>query len=166
MSEEHAWLRAGTVGRPHGLDGSFHVSAPVSDLLTADAVVTVGGEQRRVVRLAGHDRRPIVRLEGCEQRSDALALRGQEIFVARSGAAQLGEDEWWAADLEGCTVRGSERELGVVTRLLGLPSCEVLEVARTAGGPALLVPLIKDAVIEVDLDRRVIEIDLAFLDER
>jgi 16S rRNA processing protein RimM len=166
LNEEHAWLRAGTVGRPHGLDGSFYVGAPVSGLLTPDAVVTVGGERRRIIRLAGHDRRPILRLEGCEQRADAQALGGQEILVARSGAAPLGEDEWWATDLEGCAVRDSEDEVGVVTRLLALPSCEVLEVARHAGGAALLVPLVKDAVREVDLDRRVIEIDLAFLGER
>jgi 16S rRNA processing protein RimM len=166
LSDDHAWLRAGTVGRPHGLDGSFHVNAPVSGLLTPDAVVTVGGQQRRVIRLAGHDRRPIVRLEGCEQRADAQALGGQEILVARSGAPELGEDEWWATDLEGCTVRDSEHEVGVVTRLMALPSCEVLEVARHGGGAALLVPLVKDAVREVDLAQRVIEIDLAFLGER
>jgi ribosomal 30S subunit maturation factor RimM len=56
--------------------------------------------------------------------------------------------------------------VGVVARLLALPSCEVLEVARHGGGAALLVPLVKDAVREVDLARRMIEIDLAFLGER
>jgi ribosomal 30S subunit maturation factor RimM len=41
----------------------------------------------------------------------------------------------------------------------------VLEVDRAAGGPVLLVPLIKDAVRGVDLDTRRIEIDLRFLGE-
>ncbi len=53
----------------------------------------------------------------------------------------------------------------MVTRLLELPSCEVLEVARAAGGDALLVPLVADAVRDVDLERRVIEVDLRFLGE-
>jgi ribosomal 30S subunit maturation factor RimM len=45
-----------------------------------------------------------------------------------------------------------------------LPSCEVLEVER-AGRGDLLVPLVTDAVREVDLDRRSIDIDLEFLGE-
>jgi ribosomal 30S subunit maturation factor RimM len=52
-----------------------------------------------------------------------------------------------------------------VTRLLELPSCEVLEVARTGGGQALLVPLVTDAVRDVDLEHRVIDVDLRFLGE-
>jgi 16S rRNA processing protein RimM len=54
----------------------------------------------------------------------------------------------------------------VVRRLLALPSCEVLEVARAGGGNHLLVPLIRDAVREVDPARRRIEVDLGFLGER
>jgi ribosomal 30S subunit maturation factor RimM len=56
-------------------------------------------------------------------------------------------------------------EVGVVTRLLELPSCEVLEVARATGGAALLVPLVKDAVRAVDIERRAIDVDLRFLGE-
>ena len=64
--------------------------------------------------------------------------------------------------------RINQMELDVdarVTRLLALPSCEVLEVARAAGGDALLVPLVSDAVRGVDLERRVIDVDLHFLGE-
>lgn len=165
MSDSQRWLRAGIVGRPHGLDGSFHVGVPVAGLLALGAEVKVAGAVRRVARLAGYDRRPIVRLEGCEHRDDAEALRGQELLVERAAAPELGPDEWWASDLEGCTVRDAAREVGIVTRLLELPSCELLEVARSAGGPALLVPLIGDAVRDVDLQRRVIDIDLRFLGE-
>ena len=62
-------------------------------------------------------------------------------------------------------MRDGGTEVGVVTRLLGLPSCEVLEVARVAGSGTLLVPLVKDAVRAVDVDRRLIDVDLRFLGE-
>ena len=54
-----------------------------------------------------------------------------------------------------------------MARLLALPSCEVLEVTRKDDPtrPELLVPLIKDAVRDVDLDERVIDVDLRFLGE-
>jgi 16S rRNA processing protein RimM len=168
VSEPDRWLRAGVVARPHGLDGSFHVGRPVPTLLADDIDVRVGDVRLRVERLAGHAGAPILRLEGCTERADAEALRGREIFVARTGAPELEEDEWWAEDLEGCTVRDGEEEVGVVSRLLGLPSCDVLEVARAGDltGPALLVPLIADAVRDVDVERGVIDVDLRFLGER
>jgi 16S rRNA processing protein RimM len=165
VSETEHWLRAGVVGRPHGLDGSFHVAEPVATLLEMGTEVRIGDALRKIVRLAGHDERPIVRLEGCEDRDAAVVLRGQELFVERSAAPDLDEDEWWATDLEGCAVRDGDQEVGVVARLLALPSCEVLEVARAGGGPDLLVPLVRDAVRDVDVGGRVIDVDLQFLGE-
>jgi 16S rRNA processing protein RimM len=165
VTETEHWLRAGVVGRPHGLDGSFHVAEPVATLLETGTEVRLGAARRRIVRLAGHDARPIIRLEGCDDRDAAVALSGQELLVARTNAPDLEEDEWWATDLEGCMVRDGDREVGVVARLLALPSCEVLEVTRGGDAADLLVPLVRDAVRDVDLDSRVIDVDLAFLGE-
>jgi 16S rRNA processing protein RimM len=165
------WLRAGAVGRPHGLDGSFYVTQPTPDLLTLGAAVEVAGRRLRIERRAGTDLRPIVRLEGCQNRDHAVALGGEQLLAPRERAPELGPDEWWAEDLEGCAVRDGARPVGVVRRLLALPSCEVLEVSRTDRPDAaereqvLLVPLVKDAVRGIDLDRREIEIDLRFLGE-
>jgi 16S rRNA processing protein RimM len=159
------WLRAGRVAAPHGLDGSFHVAQPNASLLSLGAAIQVGGKARRITRRAGTDLRPIVRLEGCEDRAGAEALRGLEILAPRQAARALDADEWWAEDLESCRVHDGGREVGTVRRLLALPSCELLEVARADGGADLLVPLIRDAVREVDIERGEIDIDLAFLGE-
>jgi 16S rRNA processing protein RimM len=158
-----AWLHAGTVGRPHGLDGSFHVVSAVAGLLGEGARILIGSDERRIVRRAGTDRRVIVRLEGCEDRSAAEALRGAELLAPRTEAPALDEDEWWAEDLEGCAVRDGERPIGTVRRLLALPSCEVLEVERGGEVDDLLVPLVSDAVRAVDLESRSIDVDMRFL---
>jgi len=160
------WLRAGRVGRPHGLDGSFHVLAPSPELLLAGAMVVLADRELQIVRRAGTDTRPIVRLEGCESRDAAAALRDEEIMVARRDAPALSEDEWWAEDLEGCAVRDGGRTVGIVSRLLALPSCEVLEVRRADGAGELLVPLVRDAVRSVDVGVREIDVDLRFLGEK
>jgi 16S rRNA processing protein RimM len=157
------WLRAGGVGRPHGLDGSFHVWQPSAELLGLGSVVWIAGRELPIVRRAGTDRQPILRLEGCASRADAEALRGELLFVPRTSAPALGEDEWWAEDLEGCTVRDGGREIGTVKRLLALPSCEVLEVDRAGQGADLLIPLVRDAVRSVDLEYREIDVDMRFL---
>jgi 16S rRNA processing protein RimM len=159
------WLHAGRIGRPHGLDGSFHVIQPNPRLLQAGTSLRVAGRERTIDRRAGHDGRVILRLEGCADRSAAEALRGEELLVARGTAPDLGPDEWWADELESCAVRDGQRAVGHVKRLLALPSCEVLEVERSEGGADLLVPLVSDAVREVDIARREIDIDLEFLGE-
>ncbi len=125
----------------------------------------MAGTERRIARRAGTDQRPILRLEGSEDRAAAELLRGEQLRVARSVVPPLEGDEWWAEDLEGCAVHDGPRTVGTVTRLLALPSCEVLEVATVDGGPPLLVPLVRDAVRSVDIGAKQIEIDLRFLGE-
>ncbi len=144
----------GRVGRPHGRDGSFYVERPEHPL--PDGVeVTIGGGRARVERRAGTDERPLVRLSGVDGRDAAAALRGEALLVPEV-EAPLGEGEWLADDLVGCTVEG----LGEVRRVLFAPSCEVLEV----GEEGVLVPLVADAVRRVDVEAREIEVDRRFLD--
>ncbi len=164
MSAAPHWLRAGRVGRPHGLDGSFHVTRPNAQLLREAERVLIDERELEITRRAGTDRSPILRLAGHDDRGAAEALRGKDLMVARAQAPELGPDEWWAEDLAGCSVSDGDRPVGMVRRLLELPSCEVLEVERPDGGE-LLVPLVSDAVREVDLDRRAIDVDLHFLGE-
>jgi 16S rRNA processing protein RimM len=147
------WLAAGLVGRPHGLDGSFHVRRPRGALLELGTAVRVGGEEAEIVRRAGTEERPILRLAGHDGREAAEALLGLDLFVHRASVPELDEDEWYAEDLEGCRVVDGAAEVGRVERLVALPSCEVLEVAR-------------DAVRSVDVGAGVIDVDLAFLGEK
>jgi 16S rRNA processing protein RimM len=157
-------LDAGRVGRPHGLDGSFHVTRPDARLLAGIAEIFVNGRPERVDRRAGTDERPILRLAGHSGREAAEALRGAALTVAPERAPALEPGEYWAHELAGCAVWDGERLVGEVRRMLPLPSCEALEVARDGGGE-LLVPMVRDAVRTVDVGARRIDVDLAFLGE-
>ncbi len=150
-------LDAGRVARPHGLDGTFHVARAEPELLAHGATVTVGGRRRSIVRRAGTDARPIVRLEGVGSREAAEALRGEVLWVERAHAPALEAGEWWADDLVGLRVRDGAREVGRVERVVSLPSCEALVVGE------LLVPLVADAVRAVDVTAGTVDVDLAFL---
>jgi 16S rRNA processing protein RimM len=155
---------AGVVARPHGLDGSFYVNAARPDLLQLGSAVELAGEQHVIVRRAGTDAHPIVRVEGCADRGAAELLRGSELLVADPPPVPLGPDEWLATDLEGAAVVDGAREVGVVRRLLALPSCECLDVQRSGGGD-LLVPLVRDAIRAIDIDAKRIDVNMAFLGE-
>ncbi len=158
------WLIAGRVGRPHGLDGSFHVTGARPQLLGHGNVVRVAERDAEIERLAGTGNRPIVRLTVADSREAIEALRGEDLLVPRAVAPPLEEDEWYASDLEGLRVVDGKTPVGVVSRLLPLPSCEALEVARP-DGRELLVPLVRDAVRGVDLEAGTVDVDLAFLGE-
>ena len=128
-------------------------------LLAAGKRVTVAGVARTIERRAGTDAKPLLRVTGCDSREAAEALRGEPLLVAREDLPPLDEGEFWAHELEGCTVVDGDREVGVVARLVPLPSCEALEVGDR------LIPLVRDAVRSVDVAARRIDVDLRFLGE-
>jgi 16S rRNA processing protein RimM len=128
-------VTAGRVGKPHGRDGSFYVEGAAHSLPEGLTVVL---QQRphAISRRAGTDSRPLIRLSGV---SDAGPLRGELLLVDE----QLGNEEWLASDLLGCSVPGHGR----VTRVLEGPSCSVLELSD-----GLLVPFVSDAIRSVGHD--------------
>jgi 16S rRNA processing protein RimM len=62
------------------------------------------------------------------------------------------------------------RHVGVVVRLVELPSCEALEVrvgSPDAEGPPgeLLVPMVRQAIRDVDVRARRIDVDMSFIED-
>lgn len=150
------------MGKPHGLDGAFHVTWPRIRVLRDAATVTVARSARTIKRLGGTDERPTLILEGVRTREQVEAMRGEDLMIERDAAPPLGEDEWYAEDLAGCAVVDGDVAVGVVEKMLAYPSCELLDVVRD-GQPNILVPLIDDAVRSVDIAAKVIDVNTAFL---
>lgn len=145
-----------------------------SRLLALGTTVVVAGRVAKVVRRAGTEEHPIVRLQGTDDRGAAQAMRGLDLMVDLADAPRLQEGEWWASELEGCEVVDGTRRVGRVLRLIELPSCEALEVQvenpdadDDEGPPAgeLLVPMVRDAIRRVDVAERRIDVDMSFVAE-
>jgi 16S rRNA processing protein RimM len=153
LTGEDRRVPVGRVGRPHGYDGSFYVEG-ASHPLELDLVVTVRGRELPIERRAGTDARPLVRLSGVSSREEAAALRAEPLLVP-AAEAPLEEGEWLTEDLVGCEVPG----VGTVVRVTAAPSCDLLVV----GPDEILIPLVSDAVKRVDVDARIIEVNLEFL---
>jgi 16S rRNA processing protein RimM len=140
-------VSAGRVGKAHGRDGSFYVDEPSIEF-ELGSTIQLGDELHEIIRRDGTDDRPLIKLEGVD---DPREVRGEIMLVDE----ELEEGEYLVADLLGCEVPG----LGRVERVIDAPSCTLLEV----GEEGHLIPLIGDAVKQVDLERKIIEVDREFL---
>jgi 16S rRNA processing protein RimM len=125
-------VTAGRVGKPHGRDGSFYVEG-AAHALRPGTTLFLDNRPHEVERRSGTDDRPLIRLSGVD---DPGAFRGEVLLVDE----QLGNEEWLASDLLGCSVPGHGR----VVRLLDGPSCSVLELSD-----GVLVPFVSDAIRSV-----------------
>ena len=150
-------LRAGRVGRAHGLDGRFPVLEASATFVVGEPLL-VGDARTEIVAVKGTDAKPIVRVAAATDRTGAEALGGAELVLPDVAAPPLDDDEYPAEDLEGCVVADGDLRLGVVERLIGYPSCDVLQL-----DDGRLVPLVRDAVRSIDVEAKRIEVDAEFL---
>jgi 16S rRNA processing protein RimM len=131
-------------------------------LLDVGRRVWIGERSVTISQRGGTTARPLLKLEGVDGRAEAEALGGLAITVPRDELGPLVEGEHLVDDLISCEVRGAGRSIGRVRDVLLLPSVDVLEVERP-GGDTLLVPLVNDAVTEIDVERGRIDLNPDFL---
>lgn len=156
MAGEQERVSVGTIGRPHGLDGTvvvhpdtdnpqrFVVGASFQS--NSDQVLTIGH-----VRNSG----PIllVSFVGVNDRDDAGRLRGLTLSIDASERRQLSTDEFWPEDLVGLEVRDPGGNLiGSITSVDADSPQSRLTIATGQG--EVIVPLVTALVPEVNLSER------------
>lgn len=132
----------GRVGRPHSLDGAFVVERPSDDdrRYAVGATLLVDGEPATVIlsRRAGGNRRAI--------KLDRPVQRGQQLAVDRADLPPPDPGHFYVFELVGlAVVDETGREVGAVRDVLPGVANDSLEL--TTG---TLVPMIEDAVLEID----------------
>ena len=90
----------------------------------------------------------------------AAAWLGRRAGAARVAIAVSGRTYPAAIRDDGTIEMGvGDVEVGVVERMIALPSCEALEVGD------LLIPMVRDAIRSIDLEARRIDVDMGFVGE-
>jgi len=144
----------GVVTRAHGLRGEVSVqnrSDNPERWIPGSVVFTEIGHPLTVRTVRPQGERLIVTFEEVADRERAEALRGTTFVVPRSWLPDLGDDEWWPHDLEGCrVVTEAGRELGTVREVIANPAND-LWVAVSDDGNETLVPALKDLLVGVDV---------------
>lgn len=150
----------GRVGRARGLAGEVTVQ-PRTDQperrFVAGAVLRTdpaAAGPLTVTAVRGHGDRLVVRFAEVSDRSGAERLAGTLLVLDVDEAERPADpDEYYDHQLVGLTVETAVgQSLGEVSGVLHLPMQDVLAVRDRAGGE-FLVPLVKELVPVVDLDR-------------
>ena len=155
MDDPDRLVQVGRVGRPHGTDGAFVVEQASDDdrRWEIGAIVIVDGAPARVtlMRRVGSGRRAI--------RLDRPVPRGAELSVRLRDLPPPEPDSYYAFQLVGLDVVDDEgTPVGVVAEVMPGPANDNLEL-----GDGRLVPLIEDAIREIDLEGRRIVVARGFL---
>jgi 16S rRNA processing protein RimM len=145
----------GRITAPFGVKGWVKVqpnTAAARNLLAYKAWWMEGDGDWRSIAVAEakvHGRTVIAKLEGCEDRDAAAALRGKLVAVPRAELPGTKSGEYYWADLIGlAVVNGAEQALGRITGVLQTGGNDVLVVA---GERERLIPFIADVIRDVDL---------------
>ncbi|WP_151735158.1 ribosome maturation factor RimM [Paenibacillus tengchongensis] len=104
----------------------------------------------------------IVRLKGFTNINQIEKYKGSLLKVPSDDLVELSEDEYYFHQIVGCTVyiEGKpEQPLGVITEILQ-PGANDVWVVKPAKGAEVLIPVIKDVVLNVDIKAQQVTIRL------
>ena len=113
-----------------------------------------------------HGDRAIFKFKGIDTISDAQRLAGADVSIPLAERPATPEGEYYQSDLVGCQVSDqSGRLLGTVQGWQETGGVPLLEI-RTQTGKELLIPFAKSMLVDINLERKRIEVNLpAGLDE-
>ncbi|HEY8292523.1 MAG TPA: ribosome maturation factor RimM [Thermomicrobiales bacterium] len=161
-------LMIGIIGAPHGTNGAMRVRI-VSDFperLATLTHVSIGDDpqRRRLRSLRGASPSAILEINGVSSRSEASLYRGLPLYMDIRDAKPLDEGEYYWHQLIDMTVVNTAGEtLGVLTSILQTGANDVYVVTQPDGAE-LLLPAIKDVVLDIDLpNKRIVAKPLEYL---
>ena len=157
-------LRVGVISSTHGVRGEVKVFPTTDDPARFEELETVlldTGKEKLELEIAGvkfFKNMVILKFKGYDSINDVERYRGKDLWITREQAVPLGEDENFVADLIGLAVVTDGGEtLGTMKDVMFTGANDVYVVERE-NGKELLLPAIKDSILDVDLENGVMTV--------
>ena len=160
----------GRVGSPSGLRGEFRVTLYAQDsenLKEGKVLLLKHGKdpetRAKIERVRYQKDRPVIKLEGFDDRTAVEGLRDFEISIEADDLEELPEGEHYVRNIIGCRVAdiagGGSREIGVLKDVIQNTAQSVLDV-ETPDGRSVLIPAVDAFLRSIDEEAGLIEVEL------
>lgn len=152
-------LKIGLITKPHGIKGEMRVTPLTDDSARFKRLknVIIDGKNYGVCGARVAADAVYLSLSGISDRNAAELLRGKFLLVERSDAVPTDEYSFFIADIIGCRVVNENGDLLCVV-------CEVVSAktdyftAKTADGRTVRFPFLRDLLLKVDTENKVITV--------
>lgn len=159
------FLQVGVISSTHGIRGEVKVFPTTDDALRFKKLKKVlldTGRERlelEVQSVKFFKQFVIVKFRGIDNINDIEQYKGSALLVSREDAVALGENEYYIADLIGMDVETDGEHFGVLRDVMETSANEVYVIDTDSHGE-VLVPAIRDCILDVDVEARKMKIRL------
>ena len=159
-------LQVGVISSTHGVRGEVKVFPTTDDVKRfkrLKEVVLDTGREELTLEIEGvkfFKQFVILKFKGYDNINDIEKYKGKSLLVTRANAVRLRKDEYFIADLQGLTVVDEEdKEIGVLRDVMETGANDVYIIDMT-DGREVLVPAIKECILQVDVEAGKMQIHL------
>lgn len=151
------FLQVGVISSTHGVRGEVKVFPTTSDkerFRDLKSVTLDTGKERislEIQQVKFFKQMAILKFRGIDSINDIERYKGKSLWVPREEALPLGEDEYYIADLIGMEVSlEDDTYFGRLRDVIETGANDVYAV-ETAEGREVLIPAIKECILQVDV---------------
>lgn len=148
------FLTVGKIINTHGIRGEVKIKPTTDDVNRFKSLKEAYIDEKEIF-ISGCKFQPgkvILKIEGIDSIEEAEKLKNKLIKVKREKAVQLPEDTYFAVDIIGCEVyEETGNKIGTVDDIIYTGSNDVYWVK---GENEVLIPALKDIVLEIDINNK------------
>ncbi len=160
------YLRVGVISATHGIRGEVKVFPTTDDINRFKDLKMVfldTGKEYIELEIEGvkfFKQQAILKFKGIDNINDIEKYKGKDLLINRDNAVKLESDEYFIYDIIGSRVITDEDlELGELTEVMSTGANDVY-VVTTKEGKEILLPSIKQCVLDVDVTNKLIKVHI------
>ena len=160
------FLQVGVIASTHGLRGEVKVFPTTNDahrFKDLKKVILDTGTEQLPLEIQGvkfFKQFVIVKFKGIDNINEIEKYKGKSLLVTREDAVPLAEDEYFIADLIGLKVETDDGMNGVLKDVIETGANEVYVVDFEEHDKEVLIPAIKQCILDVNMDARIMKVHL------
>ena len=159
-------LQVGVISSTHGVRGEVKVFPTTDDVKRfkrLKEVILDTGKEELVLEIESvkfFKQFVILKFKGFDNINDIEKYKTKSLYVTRANAVRLRKDEYFIADLQGLTVIDeAEQVIGTLRDVMETGANDVYIVDMT-DGREVLIPAIKECILNVDIEGGKIQIHI------